>query len=72
MKDFPEYDTILTSIKVEGIVVTFLAICATSLAYYLGLLFDASQGNGEFMLRILLPILTMGAFILEAIKRKKN
>lgn len=49
---------------------TIVAIIVTAIVWYLGfLLGTARHGNDEFA--NLFAILTMGAFVLEAIKRKR-
>ncbi len=51
---------------------TILAVVLTLAACFVGLLIDANLAEGFLMLRVVLPIITMGVFILEAIKRKEN
>ncbi len=49
-------------------------IIVTVISWFIGLLFDANLGSGDyagmFSLRILFPILTMGSFILWRLNKK--
>lgn len=51
------------------------AIILTLIAWFIGLVLDANidmgQYTGFFELRILLPVLTMGVFILDTVKKGK-
>lgn len=47
------------------------AIISTLAAWFVGLLLDANLGDPHFplLLRVLLPVLTMGLCLIEAIKK---
>jgi len=49
---------------------TVIAVICTFFAWLLGLILEVNILHG-ISLDIVLPVMTMGAFILEAIKRKK-
>jgi hypothetical protein len=51
--------------------ITILAVVLTLAAWFVGFWIDANLIEGFFMSRFVLPVITMGVFILEAIKRKK-
>lgn len=51
---------------VGGIGLTVLAVIVTLAAWFVGLLFGSDTG-----LHIVLPMASMGAFLLEAIRRNK-
>jgi hypothetical protein len=49
---------------------TLGAIVCTAIAWFIGMLIKANA-SGDFSLDVLLPILTMGGFILSALKVKR-
>ncbi len=51
---------------------TILAVVLTLMAWFVGFWIDGNLIEGFLMARVLLPVMTLGGFIMAAIERKKN